>query len=282
MVETGHPDLSIVRQCELLELARPSYYYRQRPVNELNLGLMRKIDEIYMDNPFFGGRRMTAVLKREGYEVNHKRIERLMRLMGIEAIYPKPKLSVRASNHKIYPYLLKGVVMEKVDQVWSTDITYLPMPKGFVYLVAVMDWYSRYILSWEISVTMEVDFCLDALDRALKISKPEIFNTDQGSQFTSLAFTGQLLEAGITISMDGRGRCFDNIWIERFWRDVKWEDVYLNDYQNVEAVLVGLAKYIDKYNHYRPHQALDYRTPAEVYFQGLDGRFTSRLFKTGG
>jgi putative transposase len=231
---------------------------------------MRRLDELYTDNPFYGIRRMTACLRQEGELVNHKRVQRLLRLMGLEALYPKPNLSKAAPNHRLYPYRLRGVEIERVDQVWSCDITYLPMAKGFVYLIAIMDWYSRYILAWEISVTMEVDFCLDALGRALQVSQPEIFNTDQGSQFTSLAFTSRLLEADITISMDGKGRCFDNIWIERFWRSLKWEDIYLKEYGSVEELLAGLKAYFDKYNQRRPHQSLNYRTPAAVYFEQLN------------
>jgi len=235
---------------------------------------MRRLDELYTDNPFYGIRRMTACLREEGELVNHKRMQRLLRLMGLEALYPKPNLSKAAPNHRLYPYRLRGVEIERSDQVWSYDISYLPMPKGFVYLIAIMDWRvpsgCRYILSWEISMTMEVDFCLDALARALQVSRPQIFNTDQGSQFTSLAFTSRLLEANITISMDGKGRCFDNIWTCRFWRSLRREDIYLKEYSSVEELLVGLKAYFDKYNQHRPHQFLNYRTPQAVYFEQLN------------
>jgi len=231
----------------------------------LELELMRLIDRQYMETPFYGIRRMTAWLNREGYGVNHKRIARLMRIMGIEAIYPKPKLSVGNSEHKIYPYLLRGVEIVEPNQVWSTDITYIPMQRGFVYLVAVMDWYSRYVLSWEVSVTMDVHFCISALERALRKGRPEIFNTDQGSQFTSPQFTGILIDGGIRISMDGKGRAFDNIFIERLWRSVKYENVYIHDYRSVPECIDGLSDYFDLYNNRKPHQALGYKTPREVY-----------------
>jgi putative transposase len=227
--------------------------------------LMRLIDRQYMETPFYGIRRMTAWLNRKGYPVNHKRVARLMRLMGIEAIYPRPKLSVGDSEHRIYPYLLKGVEIKRPDQVWSSDITYIPMHRGFVYLVAVMDWYSRYVLSWEISVTMDVHFCISALERALAKGIPDIFNTDQGSQFTSRQFTGILLDGGIRISMDGKGRAFDNIFIERLWRSVKYENVYIHDYGSVPECIDGLADYFQLHNNRKPHQALGYRTPQEVY-----------------
>lgn len=268
LIEPTHPQLSISRQCELLGLARPTYYYKPQPISELNLELLRRLDQQYLLTPFYGIQRMTAVLKEQGFEVNHKRVARLMHLMGLEIIYPKPNLSRpgQGSGHRLYPYLLRDVAIERVNQVWSTDITFLPMPKGFLYLVAIMDWYSRYVLSWEISVTVEVEFCLDALERALRTNKPEIFNTDQGSQFTSSAFTGRLETAGIRISMDGKGRALDNIWVERLWRSVKYEDYYLKVYSTVDEVLVGLGEYFDFYNHRRPHQSLGYRTPASVYF----------------
>jgi putative transposase len=271
LIEPDNSQISISRQCELLELARPSYYYQPRPVSELNLKLMRRIDEIYTDTPYFGVRKVTACLQNEGYQINHKRIERLMHEMGLVAIYPKPKLSKpgQGAQHRIYPYVLRGRRIDSINQVWSTDITFIPMPKGYVYLVAIMDWYSRYVLAWELSVTMETEFCLEALNRALRQAQPQIFNTDQGSQFTSLAFTGRLLAQGITISMDGRGRCFDNIWLERLWRSVKHEEVYLKNYGSVEEALVGLGHYFDKYNHHRPHQSLDYFNPAQVYFDNL-------------
>jgi putative transposase len=271
LIEPDNSQISLSRQCELLDLARPSYYYRPRPVSELNSKLMRRIDEIYTDFPYFGILKITACLQNEGFAINHKRIERLMGEMGLAAIYPKPKLSKpgQGTEHKIYPYRLRGQRIDSINQVWSTDITFVPMPKGYVYLMAIMDWYSRYVLAWELSVTMETEFCLEALNRALQKAQPQIFNSDQGSQFTSLAFTGRLLEKGITISMDGRGRCFDNIWLERLWRSVKQEEVYLKNYGCVDEALVGLSDYFDKYNHYRPHQSLAYFTPAQVYFDNL-------------
>jgi len=228
---------------------------------------MRLIDEQYTKRPFYGVERMTAWLREQGELINPKRVRRLMRLMGIEAIYPKPRLSQGKAEHRIYPYLLRGVKIERPNQVWSTDITYIRLLGGFVYLVAIIDWHSRYILSWEISNTLEVDFCLSALERALPIGRPEIFNSDQGAQFTSREFTGQLEQAGILISMDGRGRVFDNIFIERFWRTLKYEDIYLKDYEDVPALVTGVGSYLDFYNGERLHQSLGHRTPASVYFQ---------------
>jgi putative transposase len=226
---------------------------------------MRLIDEEYTRHPFYGVLRLTAWLKRNGHEVNEKRVRRLMRLMGIEAIYQKHDLSKAAQDHKIYPYLLKGVEIEKPDQVWSTDITYIRMERGFVYLVAIIDWYSRYVLSYNVSNTLDKEFCIEALNSALEISKPEIFNSDQGSQFTCNDFTGCLKERNISISMDGRGRCYDNIFIERLWRTVKYEEVYLNGYETGTEAVRGLRRYFNFYNTERLHQALEYKTPAEVY-----------------
>lgn len=228
---------------------------------------MRLIDEQYTRTPFYGIRRMTASLGQEGHKVNHKRIQRLMRLMGLEAIYPKPKLSKRDDQHKVFPYLLRGLAIERSDQVWATDITYIRLRGGFVYLVAVMDWFSRYVLSWSLSVTMDVHFCLEALDDALRKATPEIFNSDQGSQFTSIEFTERLRKAEVRISMDGRGRAFDNIFIERLWRSVKYEEVYIKDYEHVPACMAGLRDWFLFYNTERPHQALGYRTPQQVYMQ---------------
>ena len=259
-----------MRQCELLGISRSTYYYRPRPISELNLELMRLIDEQYTKTPFYGVPRMTAWLRRQGYEINHKRVERLMKLMGLEAVYPKRRLTVASKEHKIYPYLLRGVEIKEPDQVWSADITYIRMLRGFLYLVAVMDWYSRYVLAWEVSISMEKEFCLEALDKALKISCPEIFNTDQGSQFTSREFTGRLENEGIAISMDGRGRVFDNIFIERLWRTVKYEEVYLHDYGNVGEAKEGLSRYFEFYNNERIHSSLGDLTPQEVYSK--DGR----------
>ena len=215
------------QQCALVGLSRSSYYYEPAAESAENLALMVRIDREYTDHPFHGSRGMTSWLRREGYEVNRKRVQRLMRLMGLEAVYPKPRLSVRSAGHKVYPYLLRNVAIERPDQVWSTDITYIPMPQGFMYLTAVMDWYSRYVLSWRLSNTLEVEFCLEALGEALSQGCPEVFNTDQGAQFTTASFTGRLEKAGAKVSMDGRGRWLDNVFVERLWRTVKYEYVYL-------------------------------------------------------
>jgi putative transposase len=228
---------------------------------------MRIIDEEYTQHPFYSVRRMTACLQCQGYPVNPKRIRRLMRVMGLVAIYPKPRLSQSNPEHRTFPYLLRDIEIARPDQVWCTDITYIRMVQGFVYLVVMMDWYSRYVLSWAISTTMETTFCVDALQHALHRARPEIFNSDQGPQFTSLEFTGCLKEAGIAISMDGRGRVYDNIFIERLWRSVKYEEVYLNDYASVRTAHTRLGSYFEYYNTERPHQALDDKTPADVYFK---------------
>jgi putative transposase len=265
-IEQDHSNISIARRCDLLSLARSSYYYCATGESEENLLLMRLLDEKYTRTPFYGVRRMMVWLGEVGHAVNSKRVRRLMRLMGLEAIYPKPRLSLGGPGHKIYPYLLSGVPIERINQVWSTDITYIRLRHGFVYLTAVMDWYSRYVLSWEISVTMETSFCVAALDWALRRGKPEIFNSDQGAQFTSCDFTKRLLDDGIRISMDGRGRVFDNIFVERLWRTVKYEDIYLKDYTDVPMLIGGLGDYFDFYNRERSHQSLGYRTPAGVYY----------------
>ena len=250
----------------LLGLNRASLYYVPAQESAENLALMRVIDEQYTRTPFYGSRRMTADLQRQGYAVNRKRVQRLMHTMGLEAIYPRPRLSVRHADHHVYPYLLHDVVIHRPFQVWSADITYVPMRHGVMYLVAILDWYSRYVLSWQLSNTMDVAFCLTALEQALAQGRPEVFNTDQGAQFTSLAFTTRLAAAHVAISMDGRGRVFDNIFVERLWRTVKYEDIYLKDYGSVLEMEGGVAAYFWFYNHQRLHQALDYRTPAEVHF----------------
>ena len=265
MIEGDHAQLSVRRQCQLLGLARSSFYYEPQPESEADLLLMRMLDEQYTRTPFYGIRRMTAWLQQQGQKVNHKHVRRLLRLMGLAAIYPKPRLSQAASGHRIYPYLLRGVQIERVNQVWSSDITYIRLTGGFVYLVAIIDWFSRYVLSWEISVTLDSDFCVSALERALEASQPEVFNTDQGAQFTSLAFTERLLARQIRISMDGRGRALDNIFVERLWRSVKYEEIYLNDYGSVPEVNGGLGRYFRFYNGERLHQSLNYRTPAAVH-----------------
>ena len=266
LVEPGHEALSVQRQCELLGLARASYYYEGVAVSAENSRLMNLLDEQYTKTPFYGVRKMTAWLNEVKQEsVNVKRIRRLLRLMGLEAIYQKPRLSQAAAGHRIYPYLLRGMKIERVNQVWSTDITYIRLQGGFVYLVAVIDWYSRYVLSWEVSTTLETAFCVSALERALTLGQPEIFNTDQGAQFTSQAFTQVLQARDIAISMEGRGRALDNIFVERLWRSVKYEEVYLHEYENVPQAITGLGKYFPFYNHERLHQSLGYKTPAMVY-----------------
>lgn len=268
MVEPDHPRLSIVRQCELLSLNRSSYYYQPSGETELNLELMRLIDEQYLETPFYGPRQMTRHLRREGYAVSRKRIGRLMRLMGLSAIYQKPNTSKPHPKHKIYPYLLRGMTIDRPNQVWCADISYIPMPRGYLYLVAIMDWASRKVLSWRLSNTMDADFCVDALEEALaRYGRPEIFNTDQGSQFTSDAFTNTLQEAGIQISMDGKGRWRDNVMIERLWRSLKYECIYLHAFENSPEVRKGLKSWIDFYNTRRPHSSLDDRTPDEAYWQ---------------
>ena len=265
MVEPGHPALSVRRQCELLGLSRSSLYYEPGGEAAEDLRLMRRIDEQYTARPFYGSRRMTIWLNEQGEEVNRKRVRRLMRVMGLEAIYPKPRLSLAGKGHRIYPYLLRGVKVERRDQVWSTDITYVPMPTGFMYLAAVIDWFSRYVIGWRLSNTLDGSFCLEMLEEALRGGRPEIFNTDQGVQFTAAAFTGRLESAGVAVSMDGRGRALDNVFVERLWRSVKYEDIYIQGYDTVPGLHRGLARYFAFYNDERPHQSLGYRTPAAVY-----------------
>lgn len=264
-MDKDHPDISVRRQCDLLGVNRSSLYYQPAGESEENLRLMRLMDEQYTRAPFYGSRRMMEWLRTEGFQVNRKRVSRLMALMGIEAVYPKPKLSQPGEGHRIYPYLLEGLKVERVDQVWSTDITYIRMAQGFAYLVAIMDWHSRFVLSWALSVSMELDFCLEALERALRRGRPEIFNSDQGSQFTSEKFTSRLSARQIAISMDGRGRCLDNIFIERLWRSLKYEEVYLKDYALITEACVGIERWFRFYNHERLHQSLAYKTPAAVY-----------------
>jgi putative transposase len=265
-LDTDHPWLSLRRQCELIGLNRSSYYYQPATESSLNLTLMRLIDEQYLRTPFYGYPKMTEYLRQvKKYQVNPKRVYRLMQLMGLRAVAPRPRTSRPHPEHKGYPYLLRGVDITRSDQVWSADITYIPMQRGFMYLVAILDWHSRYVLSWEVSNTLDGDFCLLALERALQHGQPEIFNTDQGTQFTAKAFTARLEQAKIKISMDGKGRVFDNIFIERLWRTVKYEHIYLSDYTTGLELVAGLANYFDFYNHQRFHQSLDYRTPAQVY-----------------
>lgn len=266
MIEPIHPDLSIRRQCELLGLSRSTYYYVPATETSFNLQLMRLIDEQYMRTPFYGYPKMTVHLRRLGYQVNRKRIYRLMRKMGLQAIYPKPRTTVAGRGHKLYPYLLRDLEITQPDQAWAADITYVPMQLGFMYLVAIIDWFSRYVIAWQLSNSLEGDFCLQALEYALTSGRPEIFNTDQGAQFTAREFTGCLEAAGVRISMDGLGRVLDNIFIERLWRSVKYEDIYLKEYAAVPDLVDGLIDYFRFYNTARPHQSLGYRVPAEVYF----------------
>lgn len=268
----SHPRLSIARQCELLGLARSSRYYEPAPERAEDLRLKRLIDEQYTKRPFYGVRRMTKWLTRDKEEVvNHKRVGRLMREMGLVAIYPKPKLSAGAADHRIFPYLLRGITVGRPSQVWATDITYIRLAQGFIYLVAVMDWFSRYVISWRLSNTLDGSFCLEALDDALLISKPEVFNTDQGVQFTSLSFTGRLERSGVAISMDGKGRALDNVFVERLWRSLKYEEIYLHAYEDARAARAAIERYFTFYNEARRHQALGYQTPAAFYRHGLPG-----------
>ena len=269
LIEADERRISIRRQCELLGLSRASYYYEAASETAENLHLMRLLDEQYMKTPFYGYRRLTVCLRDAGFLVNPKRVARLMGVMGIEALYPKPQTTVVNPEHKIYPYLLCNVKIERPNQVWSTDITYIPMTGGFMYLTAIIDWYSRYVLTWRLSNTLDSLFCVEALTAALGLGKPEIFNSDQGAQFTSLDFTSVLQRAEVQISMDGRGRTLDNIFIERFWRSLKYEEIYLYGYDSVPALRQGLTRYFDFYNFERPHQSLGYQTPALVYSNRL-------------
>jgi putative transposase len=259
------------RQCELLGLSRSSLYYEPAAETADNVQLMGLIDREYTARPFLGSRRLTEWLIGRGESVNRKRVQRLLRVMGLEAIYPKPKLSAAGRGHQIYPYLLRGVSIERPDQVWSTDITYVPLACGFMYLAAIIDWFSRYVIAWRLSNTLDGSFCLEMLDEALSGGKPEVFNTDQGVQFTAAAWTGRLEKAGVAVSMDGRGRWLDNVFVERLWRSVKYEDIYLWRYEAVPQLQQGLGRYFPYYNEARPHQSLEYRTPASVYRQRRTG-----------
>jgi putative transposase len=264
--------LSIRHQCELLDLPRSTLYYQLAGETPENLALMRLLDEQYLKTPFYGSRKMAVALSAQGHVVNRKRVQRLMRIMGIVGLAPRRSTSRPAAGHRVFPYLLRNVEVTHPDHVWSTDITYIPLPVGFVYLTAIMDWYSRYVLTWQLSNRLEGRFCLESLDEALKGGKPEIFNTDQGSQFTSLEFTSRLLDQAVAVSMDGRGRALDNVFIERLWRSLKYEDIYLKDYRTVDELDEGLTRYFEMYNHERVHQALDYRTPYQVYHWGRESR----------
>lgn len=269
MIEFEGGDVSVRDQCRLLGVARSTVYYEPCGPKASDLAVMRRLDEQYTAMPFYGVERMTAALRRAGIRIGHNRVRRLLRLLGLEALYPKPRLSVPGGpEHRIYPYLLRGLRIERPNQVWSADITYIRLRQGFVYLMAVLDWFSRYVVSWSLSTTLEAWFCVQALRAALRTARPAIFNTDQGSQFTGGEWLGELTQAGVSISMDGRGRAFDNIFTERLWRSVKYEEVYLKDYGDVDEARRSLAAYFELYNRERLHQALGYRTPAEVHFGG--------------
>jgi putative transposase len=266
LVDRSDSGLSIVAQCQLLKVSRSTLYYQPAPVDADDLAVMRQMDEIYLERPFYGSRRMAVELERRGFVVNRKRVRRLMRLMGLEAIYPKPDTSRPHPEHKVYPYLLRGLEIDHPNQVWCADITYIPMAKGFVYLVAVMDWFSRRVLSWRLSIGMESDFCVEALTEAMeRHGPPEIFNTDQGVQFTSADFIATLEGRGVRVSMDGKGRFLDNIFIERLWRSLKYEEIFIKAYSTVNEARKGIKAWLLFYNDERPHQTLDYRTPSAVF-----------------
>ena len=275
MIEPAHPRLSTARQCRLLGLPRSSYYHRPQPKPPEDLVLMRVIDEVYLAQPVFGSRQMTRWLRRQGYEVNRKRVRRLMRLMGLEAIYPKPNLSRPRPGQQVYPYRLRNLIVERPNQVWATDITYVPIAGGFIYLCAVIDWYSRAVLAWELSNTLDAGFCVRTVQRALaQYGTPEIFNTDQGCQFTSEAFTQPLLARDVKLSMDGKGRCLDNVFVERLWRTVKYDEIYLRSYRHLPEAETHLAAFFRFYNERRPHSTHDrpageHFTPMEVYRRDL-------------
>ena len=265
-IHTAH-ELPKTRRCELLEVARSSAYYRPTPISDDDLRMMRVIDEIHLELPFYGSRRIRDELETRGHSLNRKRVQRLMRQMGLRALYPRPRTSQPGKGHKIYPYLLRDLSVERANQVWASDICYIPMAKGFMYLVAVMDWHTRRVLSWRVSNTLDSEFCVEALEEALeRFGEPEIFNTDQGAQFTSEAFTAVLKAHDIEISMDGKGRWVDNVFVERLWRSVKYEDVYLRGYETPAELRAGLTRYFAFYNTRRRHSALDRRTPDAVYF----------------
>jgi putative transposase len=268
-LDREHPELSIRRQCQMLSLARSGVYRPRRPANDNDLEAMRRIDALFTARPFFGARRIAKTLSRDGFAIDRKRVARLMRKMGIEALGPKPRTTKPAPGHKLYPYLLRELKIERPGHVWAADITYIPIGKGFLYLVAVIDWASRAVLSWRLSNTMDASFCVEALEEALaRYGRPEIFNTDQGSQFTGAAFTSVLIDAGVRISMDGRGRWMDNVFIERLWRSLKHEDVYLKGYADGREARTGIGEWIAFYNESRLHQALGYRAPMAVFREG--------------
>lgn len=269
LLEKDHHKLSIAHQCELLGIARSTAYYHSVGISAEDLKLQHVTDEIFTAHPYYGKRRISVVLTQSGYFVGVKKASSLMKILGLQAIYPRKKTTIPNKAHKVYPYLLRGIPIEKVNHVWSTDITYIRLLRGFVYLVAIIDWYSRFVLSWRLGITMETEFCTEALNEALAGCTPEIFNSDQGSQFTSEEFTQPLLQAGVQISMDGKGRCLDNIFTERFWRTIKYEDIFIKDYASPLEAEEGIRQYINFYNHERPHQSLNYNTPAQIYFQSV-------------
>jgi putative transposase len=268
-IDSDNDQLSVRQQCELLEVNRSTLYYEPVGPSDDTLDLLKSIDRIFTDTPFYGARRIQACLQEEGCSASRKRIRRLMKVLGLEAIYPRPRTSEPAPGHKIYPYLLRGLDINRPNQVWSADITYVPMRKGFVYVVAIIDWYSRLVLSWSLSNTMDADFCVETLKDALRYGTPEIFNTDQGSQFTSEDFVGTLLSNGIQVSMDGRGRWVDNVFVERLWRSLKYEEVYLHGYEHAQEARYSIGRWFDFYNTQRPHQALKYQKPIQVHNKGL-------------
>jgi putative transposase len=269
MIDPEH-DLPIKQQAEVLEISRSTVYYEPRPISAEDLWMMRRIDELHLNYPFSGSRMLRGLLWQQGLEVGRRHIKTLMRKMGIEAIYRKPNTSKPAPGHRIYPYLLSGLAITRPNQVWAMDITYIPMERGFIYLAAVVDWYTRRVISWRLSITMETNFCIEAVEEALSTNeKPEIFNTDQGSQFTSEAFTGLLKKHGIIISMDGKGRWRDNVFVERVWKSIKYEEVYLHAYETVQEARTSIGKYLEFYNSVRPHSSLDGFTPDQIYFNRL-------------
>ncbi len=266
LIEPDHKKLSLSSQCHLLGMSRSGLYYKAKQPNEEDLALMRAIDEQYLQTPFYGRRRMTIAMRAQGFFVGGKRIRTAMQTMGLEAIYPKPNLSAANKEHKKFPYLLRGIVVDKPDLAWAADITYVPLLKGFGYLFAIIDWFSRYVIEWELSNLLDAEFCINALERGLSRASPEIFNTDQGVQFTCCWFVERLEAGGVRISMDGKGRALDNVFIERLWRSVKYEEIYPKGYESLKDVRNGLKSYFKFYNESRPHQGLGYKTPAEVYF----------------
>lgn len=264
-MDRDHVQLSIREQCELLDVNRSMLYYEPVGPSAETLELLERIDRLFTDAPFLGARRLRECLKRQGYTVSRKRVRRLMKLMGIEAVYPRPRTTIPNQEHKVFPYLLRGLVIDRPNQVWAADITYIPMRKGFLYVVAIIDWYSRFVLSWSLSNTLDADFCIEALKDALRLATPEIFNTDQGSQFTCEDFVDCLLDEGIKVSMDGRGRWMDNVMVERLWRSLKYEQVYLHAYDTPREARTSIGRWFHYYNYRRPHQSLEYKTPWEVH-----------------